>query len=305
MKRHTDWDTPAFELAPVAPATGPFPMRDFLRALREHGPHDGSRLSLVEGPDALVAVESVGSEVRLSGHPDLVDYRTPLGSGVSGAVAELASDLPPGTTLDFDSLPVEAADAVSEGLEAAGLAWTRERHAVTAVLPLPETFEDYLHVIGKKERHEVRRKRRRYVETVGDLVHETHTGEGWAFDEFVRLHRLAQGPKGRFMTDGMQRLFASLLGQPGWRIDLLRIGDAQRASACVFGFADQDGYFLYNSAYDPHLSDGSPGVALLGSMIERAIGERRPRFDFLKGDETYKFRLGAEERPLYRLKARR
>jgi CelD/BcsL family acetyltransferase involved in cellulose biosynthesis len=40
-------------------------------------------------------------------------------------------------------------------------------------------------------------------------------------------------------------------------------------------------------------------------MIERAIDERRPRFDFLKGDETYKFRLGAEERPLYRLKARR
>jgi hypothetical protein len=180
----------------VAPATGPFPMRHFLRTLREHGPQDGSRLSLVEGPDALVAIESCGSEVRLSGHPDLVDYHTPLGSGVSGVVAELASDLPPATTLDFDSLPVEAADAVTEGLETAGLAWTRERHAVTAVLPLPDTFEDYLHAIGKKERHEVRRKRRRYVETVGELVHETHAGEGWAFDEFVRLHRLAQGPKG-------------------------------------------------------------------------------------------------------------
>ena len=39
-------------------------------------------------------------------------------------------------------------------------------------------------------------------------------------------------------------------------------------------------------------------------MIETAIEEGLPRFDFLKGDEVYKFRLGAEERPLFRLEAR-
>jgi CelD/BcsL family acetyltransferase involved in cellulose biosynthesis len=37
-------------------------------------------------------------------------------------------------------------------------------------------------------------------------------------------------------------------------------------------------------------------------MIEQAIGEGIGRFDFLKGDEVYKFRLGAEERPLYRVR---
>ncbi|MFO7547555.1 MAG: GNAT family N-acetyltransferase [Acidimicrobiia bacterium] len=305
MRRHTDWDTPAFDLTPVASATGPFPTRSFLRTLWEHGGDGGRRLSLVEGPDALIPLEICGPEVHLSGHPDLVDYHAPLGPGVAGVMASLAADLPTGSSIDFDSLPLEAAEAVAEGLEAAGLPWTSERHAVAAVLELPGTYEDYLHAIGKKERHEVRRKRRRYVETVGELVHETHTGTGWAFDEFVRLHRLAAGPKGTFMTGGMRRLFATLAGQPGWRIDLLRIGEERRATACVFGFADEDGYFLYNSAYDPGLSEGSPGVALLGSMIERAIGEGRPRFDFLKGDEAYKFRLGADERPLYRLVAHR
>ncbi len=40
---------------------------------------------------------------------------------------------------------------------------------------------------------------------------------------------------------------------------------------------------------------------MLGAMIERAVQEGRRIFDFLKGDENYKFRLGAEPRPLYEI----
>ena len=107
------------------------------------------------------------------------------------------------------------------------------------------------------------------------------------------------------MTTAMERLFRDLIALPGWRVDLLRIPHAERASATVFGYADEDGYFLYNSAYDPGLAAASPGWVLLGSMIEQAIAEGRPRFDFLKGDEEYKFRLGAEARPLFEVRARR
>ena len=39
MRRHSDWDTPGFELEPVAPATGPFPSRPFLEVLWSHRPH--------------------------------------------------------------------------------------------------------------------------------------------------------------------------------------------------------------------------------------------------------------------------
>jgi CelD/BcsL family acetyltransferase involved in cellulose biosynthesis len=51
------------------------------------------------------------------------------------------------------------------------------------------------------------------------------------------------------------------------------------------------------------MSDASPGVAIIGAAIERATTESAPVFDFLKGDEVYKFRLGARERPLYRVVA--
>ena len=78
-----------------------------------------------------------------------------------------------------------------------------------------------------------------------------------------------------------------------------------RATACVFGYSDADGYYLYNSSFDPAFSSSSPGVVLLSSMIEKAVREELSRFDFLKGDETYKRRLGAVHRPLYTVSCRK
>lgn len=303
MRRHTDWHTPGFELEPVAPATGPFPARPFLEVLWSHRPHPAAELALVESAKALIPFEVDGDTVRMAGEPDLTDYHSPLGPGVDELTAAFVAGLPSRTRLELDSLPLEAVEPLSRGLDLASISWAREEHAVAAVLDLPSSFEEYLEHIGKKERHEVRRKRRRYEEAVGELAHETHHGRGPGFDEFVRLHRLSNGSKGRFMTGEMADLFGRLIDLPGWRVDLLRVPGTDAASACVFGYSDGDGYYLYNSSYDPGLSDGSPGVALLGSMIERAIGEGARHFDFLKGDERYKFRLGARPRPLYRLVA--
>jgi CelD/BcsL family acetyltransferase involved in cellulose biosynthesis len=86
-------------------------------------------------------------------------------------------------------------------------------------------------------------------------------------------------------------------------VDILRVPGAERATAALFSYVDEEGVYLYNSSYDAALSDASPGVAIVGSMIEQACVEGLPRFDFLKGDEVYKFRLGAEARPLFEVVA--
>jgi CelD/BcsL family acetyltransferase involved in cellulose biosynthesis len=38
---------------------------------------------------------------------------------------------------------------------------------------------------------------------------------------------------------------------------------------------------------------------LVDLLVRRALAERLHRFDFLKGEEPYKFRLGARPRPLF------
>ena len=291
-----DWDQPGFSLPPLAEAVGPFATPDFLRAV---APWEPGEPLVATSSEALVPLRRTGDELRWWGDPEVTDYHTPLGTEVDALVNHVVAS--EGVSrLVFDSLPQEAADQVAAGLEGAGWQVSRRVHDVTAVLALPDDHDAYLASIGKKERHEVRRKRRRYERMVGPVVPETQRGTGRGFEEFVRLHRLSQGEKGTFLTDDRVELFARLAQLDGWRFDLI-VTEDDVAAAVVMGYSDDSGYYLYNSAYDPVYGDASPGVVLLGVMIERAIGEGMARFDFLKGDETYKFRLGAVERPLVEL----
>ncbi|HLT96218.1 MAG TPA: GNAT family N-acetyltransferase [Acidimicrobiia bacterium] len=292
------WDADAFRLSPVAEAIGPFCTHGFLEVVSAHD--SGEPLPVVSD-DAFLALRRVGGEICFAGDADVTDYHTPFGEGAEDLIARFAHESLGGSRLVLDSLPEEAAKPLVAGLTAAGCSVSTRIHEVTAVLDLPDTFDDYLTAIGKKERHELRRKRRRYERLVAPIDHVTFRGSDWAMDEFVRLHRLSEGEKGRFMSEDRADFFRSLFTLEGWRLDALMVSDG--CAAMVFGYSDPSGYYLYNSAFDPEHSEGSPGVVLLGSMIEQAIAEGMPRFDFLKGDEGYKFRLGARRRPLLVIEA--
>jgi CelD/BcsL family acetyltransferase involved in cellulose biosynthesis len=295
MRVHQDWTTPAFGFAPLAPHTGPFARRDLLRAWWEHraGPDDA--LALVEGAGGLVPLRHGADGVAFLGEEDLTDYHSPLGSGIAELLASYLVTLEPGTPFRFDSLPVEAAEPVEKAVGLAGFSADVTEHEVAAVLELPGDFETYLARLGKKERHEIRRKRRRFDGLLGyaRLV-EGDDEEG--FDAFVAMHRMASGDKGEFMTPEMARYFSTLRSSGG-RIHLL-LGEGERPVAAAYGFEDGAGYYLYNSAYDPAAGDASPGIVLLAMLIEGAIERGMRVFDFLKGDEEYKFRHGAHRRPL-------
>jgi CelD/BcsL family acetyltransferase involved in cellulose biosynthesis len=110
------------------------------------------------------------------------------------------------------------------------------------------------------------------------------------------MHRGAPGTKATFMTARAEAFFLALLTDVGAFVDQLSVDG--RLVAAAFGFADQQGYYLYNSAYEPALAEAAPGIVLIAAMIERSISDGLTRFDFLKGDERYKYHLGAVERPL-------
>lgn len=296
MKIHNDWTTGAFGLPLVAEAVGPFAGAHFLSRVTAL---DGSTPLLVEGDDALWPLATWDdSEVVMAGRGDLTDYHSPRGTDAAGTLAEFVGTLGTGVRIGFDSLPLPAAETAAKGLEMAGVSTSMILDDVAAVLDLPDSVDDYMEDIGKKQRHEIRRKRRRYREGIGELIRERHSEPGWGFDEFIRLHRMAEGEKGEFMTADRLAFFEGLMDSDGWVVDLLRHPVEDRATACAFSHVDVD-YSLYNSSYDPTLAESSPGVALLGVLIEGAIEDRCQRFDFLKGDEVYKFRLGAFERPLF------
>lgn len=289
-----------FDFPPLAPYVGPFPGYDFLSAWWEELAPAGELMS-VGDEQGLLPLHSFDSTISFMGDDDHTDYHSPLGQGIESLLARVVSMVGQGVRFSFDSMPAEASEPMARGLAAAGIDAEVAEHIVAMVLELPTSIDHFLSAMGKKDRHELRRKRRRYLERVGPIVHTTHTGPGFGFDEFVRLHRLSPGSKGRFITGKRHSFFARLASQPGWRVDLLENHGV--ATAGLFGWADGQDYFLYNSSFDPSLSTASPGLVLLLSMIEHVINRGFRRFDFLKGSEPYKAKMGARPRQLYKVEA--
>jgi len=251
---------------------------------------------LADAGDGLVPLTLREGVLEFAGEADLTDYHCPLGPGAATALAMLVGELPSGVQVKLDSLPEEAAVPMAAALESIGLACSTRQHQVAAVLTLPESFDDYLARLGKKDRHELRRKRRRFDNELGAATLERRTGPE-AVAEFAELHRRSAGDKGEFMTEATEEFFLALHRHAGGLIDFLLDGSGRPASA-VFSFEDEAGFYLYNSAFEPEVSQLSPGNVMLSHLIERSIAKGHRVFDFLKGDETYKFRLGATPRPL-------
>jgi CelD/BcsL family acetyltransferase involved in cellulose biosynthesis len=282
-------------VTPTAHGVGPFADPAFLEVVHRH--HPRGRLVFDDVAAGAAVLEEVDGGFVGVGHRDLVDYRSPLGADGPHAVVELVGDRP----LDLDSVPEDVARAIGEAFSRAGRVADVVVDDLTAVVDLPDDFDAWLAALGKKERHETRRKRRRYEDLVGPVVVEEYAGPGPWFDEFVALHRTSAGEKGHFMTETMAAFFRDLLALEGWSIRALVAPDGSMAAA-GFGACDEAGFYLYNSAFDADRGAASPGVVLVAALIEDCIGRGLSRFDFLKGDEAYKFRLGARERPLGRVR---
>ncbi|HEY7704294.1 MAG TPA: GNAT family N-acetyltransferase [Acidimicrobiia bacterium] len=296
-----DWLAAEFDLPAVAPATGPFPGRHFLATWAHHRLSAAAQPAIVSDGAGLIPLIRDGDLWSFAGEPDLTDYHSPLGSGIVSLARRLPELTGTGARLVLDSLPKEAAAGLANGLAAAGLHPRVGRHQVAAVVDLTGGWDDFLDRLGKKNRHELFRKGRRFHDRVGPAVLEAHERPDSALPEFVRLHRMSIGEKGSFLTESLEAMFHDVATGPGWQVDLLLYDGGIAAAALAY--SDPTGYYLYNSGYDPALAEASPGISLVAALLERSARAGLPRLDLLKGDEPYKFRLGAHARPLYRLEA--
>lgn len=88
------------------------------------------------------------------------------------------------------------------------------------------------------------------------------------------------------------------------RLYFLDIEGAPAATMLIFDW--NDSYYLYNSGFDPdafgHLS---PGNILTTYTIKEAIEKGKKTYDFLRGEEIYKFRLGGVAEAIFDLEITR
>jgi CelD/BcsL family acetyltransferase involved in cellulose biosynthesis len=189
--------------------------------------------------------------------------------------------------------------------EEAGLEYRTEPFRPALTIPLPGDWEVYLSSIDKKQRHEIRRKMRRAYS--GELpvrwyiVEDASTVEAET-EAFMNL--MAQdAEKERFLTPLMRQNFRTTI-RCAFDAGCLQLAflevDGQKAAG-YFSFDYLDKLWVYNSGMDRAYNDYSPGWVLLGELLKWANENGRKAFDFMRGDEDYKFRFGSKKRDVMRI----
>jgi CelD/BcsL family acetyltransferase involved in cellulose biosynthesis len=175
---------------------------------------------------------------------------------------------------------------------------------VTLELELPDTWEGYLTLLSKKQRHEVRRKLRRLgeVDNVSFRCFAPAMAElDKSMDGFFQLFSLSAPEKAGFMTPLMKSFFETLCREMA-NDGMLRFGTLElggSAAVVIMLFDYENSLYLYNSALDPAYRSLSVGILCNVLCIQESIRLGRKKWDFLKGGENYKYQIGGSEVPIY------
>ena len=82
---------------------------------------------------------------------------------------------------------------------------------------------------------------------------------------------------------------------------LLRLFIAGSVAGVFYGFLRGTHAYVYATGTDPAITSIGPGTLLIGAAIEAAHAAGARHFDFLRGQETYKYDWGAVDRPTMRI----
>jgi CelD/BcsL family acetyltransferase involved in cellulose biosynthesis len=199
--------------------------------------------------------------------------------------------------------------ALQQAAASRGWQFTQEPLQHCPYIPLPGDWEIYLSSIDKKQRHEIRRKMRRaeeYDQSVRWYIVDDNANLDAEMDGFFNL--MAQDPeKARFLTPMMRQQMkaaAQAAFYAGWlQLSFLEVDGKKTAGYLNFDYDNH--IWVYNSGLDFGYRELSPGWVLLGYLLQWANEHKRQYFDFMRGDEEYKYRFGAIDRRVVRVMIRR
>jgi CelD/BcsL family acetyltransferase involved in cellulose biosynthesis len=245
--------------------------------------------------------------VEIADYLDLVVSKNHVTDFVDLLLDALAEKGSEWDTLDLYNIP-EASPTLGAFEKAArARGWTvdRSRLQPCLVVALEATWEEYLADLDGKQRQEMRRKLRR--------AHRHPLGVDWrivgpdediiqSIEQFMSL-MAHDAEKDSFLSDRMRKQFKLLAEEShrnGWlHLSFLDVGGEPGAGIVSFDYRNR--IWIYNSGLDPAHHQLSLGWVILAHLFQWAIENGREAVDFLRGDETYKYRMGGEAQHVERL----
>ncbi len=255
------------------------------------------------------ALMFVGS-IEISDYLDLVVRPEDHARFLAGLLDFLVSSVADGwTALDWYNLPDSSPTLTALKTESERLGWTHheEIYRPTPRIVLNGSFDEYLSRIEKKQRHEIRRKMRRAAESeknvrfhVVDSTADIESEMNAFFDLMVQDPNKEQflHPE---MREQMTVTIRNAFKQDYLWLAFLEVDGAKAAASLNFDYRNK--LWGYNSGVGREHMELSPGWVLLAHVIQWCCENNRYEFDFMRGDEDYKYRFGGVNKYVMRAKA--
>jgi len=266
--------------------------------------------------DGRLALMLVGS-IEISDYLDLIVRAEDLPRFLSGLLDFLASpEVGAGSPrpydwsgLDWYNLPDDSPTLAALKAESEKRGWTHheEIYRPTPRIPLNGSFDEYLARIDKKQRHEVRRKMRRAAESEKNV--RFYIADGTAdinaeIEDFFHL-MVQDANKEQFLHPAMREQMTVTMRNAHARgylwLGFLEVAGAKAAASLNFDYKNK--LWGYNSGVGSEHKELSPGWVLLAHVIQWCCENGRSEFDFMRGDEEYKYRFGGVNKHVMRVKA--
>jgi CelD/BcsL family acetyltransferase involved in cellulose biosynthesis len=196
---------------------------------------------------------------------------------------------------------VDARSPLVEFSRAAG--WQVEDAEACPVLELPATYTEYVSSLGKNMREQIKRYPKR-LEKQFSVEYELAQSDEQvqrALSDLFLLHgtALAAARSNRSTRVAATQQFIAPVCSAFFKRDWLRLWTLRcdgQAACVVLNYFHGGRYHFFIGGFEPELMRWSVGTCLFARVLEHAISEGAREFDFLRGEEEYKYRFGAVNR---------
>lgn len=174
---------------------------------------------------------------------------------------------------------------------------TTQQEDTTPIIELPSSWEIYIESLGKKYTHELERKIRKFDREHPDsqIIESTNPSEDISilFDLMEK-----DDAKKLFLTSDMKLFFTTIATTFSKNISLRYVILGDKKISATLSFVMNNTYYLYNSGFDKDCCSIA-GFYLKAMNIKHAIEQKAKIYNFLQGNERYKYELGGKDFAVY------
>jgi len=263
--------------------------------------HTNEHVSLFTDSDNCVVIPlSIKDTVaHFTGGEEIADYLDAIGSDNKKAAA-WKSILPilvaqGATKLILKNIP-KGSSTLSFFQTISNATITQED--TTPTLTLPSSFDTYLEELDRKDRHELKRKMKKFEGEHALLAFHPRNGSAIDMNFLIQLMK-NDTKKSTFLTPTMIAFFTELPKIYKGSLWQFVLTQENRIVACTVAFHTDNSLLLYNSGFDPKYPGA--GLYIKVKTIAWAIEQGLTTYNFLQGNERYKYDLGAKDNAVYQV----